>query len=634
MVTDTHAGFAPRQGGYLAKKCLEAAAKDNMPATYPAELKAPYSPFTLALMNSGNVFEDTVGAAITDALGDRALVIVEHGRTADGERTLEGKLAKERDTFEAVIAGTVEIIFNARIASHFEELMAAHLGLDTPVLDPNRVSEADAMVRGPRLPNGLWSWYPVDVKDHKAVSGPSKPRPRLVAALTDPGLDAAAPVELEGQLNKDDWYQLAHYYRHFQSVGIATERPFGAVIGRPRDGRLELLWHDLTEATFQAGQGSRTYTAPLDLYDRDFAAGLAVVRNARARDLDPTVAPVVGPEWKSDCAECPWRTVCLAELKAQGDGAGHITLLPGVTPARAAELYYPAGITTADELAALADVDVFTLDWAEQAGKKPADARKKAEAVRKDVAQALVTLSGVPHRAEGRDALDLPCADVELDIDLESDERLYLYGIATTRRGTGKDGQFTYRRSVTLYDDYSNTDAGEAKVYLKTWAHLTRAISRAGKAGQSIRIYHYSPHERTWFRNMAAKYQGLPGAPTVEEMADFLTCGVLVDMYTVTRSQVVWPTMSHSIKKLAPLAGFAWRDSQAGGDQSIAWYRDAVAAHEAGDRAGVATQRARLRRYNSDDVLATAKLRAWLYSQGTPQAPGAAFPSVEELAVA
>ena len=60
------------------------------------------------------------------------------------------------------------------------------------------------------------------------------------------------------------------------------------------------------------------------------------------------------------------------------------------------------------------------------------------------------------------------------------------------------------------------------------------------------------------------------------------------------------------MKRVAPLAGFRWRDEDPGGDQSMVWYGRAVNHLDPGVRE---ENRARILAYNEDDVEATAAIR-------------------------
>jgi len=310
-----------RQGGYLAKKCFESAAKNNMPTTYAPELKLPYSTFTRDLMDRGNLFEQKIGERLrVEADPARVVVIGDEERDpVTGDRTPESKLRKEEATWAAYLDPNVEFVFNARLGGRFEELLSEYLG--RPVSDSDRISEPGAIAFGEVLANGLRAMRFVDVKDHRTTSGKSKPVRHAASPIAEPFFPAAGEVRLSGQLNIDDWFQLAHYHRHGETLGLVADgEVWGAVIGRDE----VLVWARVDEARFlrfDEVQYRRGRMSALELYDRDFARGLAVVDNAIARDTDPSIAPIVGPEWDSSCKECPWRAECHKEL-AKHPGGG------------------------------------------------------------------------------------------------------------------------------------------------------------------------------------------------------------------------------------------------------------------------------------------------------------------------
>lgn len=74
---------------------------------------------------------------------------------------------------------------------------------------------------------------------------------------------------------------------------------------------------------------------------------------------------------------------------------------------------------------------------------------------------------------------------------------------------------------------------------------------------------------------------------------------------------------SQFVAATGAIAGFAWRDPEAGGDTSMLWYREAVGATDPSRReAG----RKRLLAYNEDDVIATLTVRDWL-AREAPKLP-------------
>ena len=82
-----------------------------------------------------------------------------------------------------------------------------------------------------------------------------------------------------------------------------------------------------------------------------------------------------------------------------------------------------------------------------------------------------------------------------------------------------------------------------------------------------------------------------------------------IDMRKVFERQLITGSGS-GLKVVAGLAGFRWRDDDPGGGRSMVWYEQAVAGDEAA--------RMRLLAYNEDDVLATARLRAWMDESSFP----------------
>lgn len=89
----------------------------------------------------------------------------------------------------------------------------------------------------------------------------------------------------------------------------------------------------------------------------------------------------------------------------------------------------------------------------------------------------------------------------------------------------------------------------------------------------------------------------------------FLQSGRWVDKRKEFESQLV-TGQSGGLKTVAALAGFAWRDEQSGGGNSMVWYQQAVA--------GDAAAQERLLAYNEDDVRATKALRDWMDRSSFP----------------
>ena len=105
--------------------------------------------------------------------------------------------------------------------------------------------------------------------------------------------------------------------------------------------------------------------------------------------------------------------------------------------------------------------------------------------------------------------------------------------------------------------------------------------------------------------------------PTVAAVEEFIGDPAWVDIYAVVDE---WFLCAHGkgLKRIAPAAGFAWRDPEAGGENSMRWYRDAVGLDGAPPDL---SQRQRLLEYNADDVAATQVLREWMCSPAAAAVP-------------
>ena len=114
--------------------------------------------------------------------------------------------------------------------------------------------------------------------------------------------------------------------------------------------------------------------------------------------------------------------------------------------------------------------------------------------------------------------------------------------------------------------------------------------------------------EDKWLLDSARRFEGMPAIPTVAEVREFIDGPQWVDVYQAVSDQFICPN-GKGLKKIAPVAGFHWRDSEAGGEASMSWYREAVGYDGA---APDLTQRTRLLEYNEDDVIATKVLREWM----------------------
>ena len=140
------------------------------------------------------------------------------------------------------------------------------------------------------------------------------------------------------------------------------------------------------------------------------------------------------------------------------------------------------------------------------------------------------------------------------------------------------------------------------------WQLLESEVAKAESVNQTIGIFHYSHHEKKWWRNFAKRHAGKPGVPTEAATEDFM------DKYFVDllphAEKISFPTMNYSIKALAPVAGFAWKAKDAGGAMSLLKYKSATANDVDEKTKNEAIEW--LREYNLDDIRATFALRSYI----------------------
>jgi predicted RecB family nuclease len=662
------------QGGYFAMTCTREVHLQHSAAYADSDLE-PIPAADVARMESGHVKEAAVATQwdgeLNFTIASEKMLAAASG-TADFDtnvvactplfsgvdafavpqcdRTAASKTLREVLTMAALAAG-VPLVWNARL----------------PVAG-QRISEPDFLVRASDAPkaNGKWAYRPGDVKDAKAFEGSSGPNKYPVSTFASPGYETAKRrVVDEGTPKLKHSLQLAHYHVHLSAFGhqATGSRVWGAIIGR--EGML--VWRDLAEASVSyvnRSTSAKESMSPLAIYRQEFDHRILVANAA----LDPDADALAGPELKDECGSCPWRTVCHDELVDMD----HVTLLPGITPARA-KVHYAAGVTTRRQLAGLhwetaraldAGVDVAGL-LANLAGadlSAPAETLLPGRAGRAALAKcglatvadvagldartasayagvktsgladavdaARVSKAGKVHLARGVQRLEVPRADIELDVDMENEAGgiIYLWGTRLVVRHDGlRIPGPAYRPFATFIGGDS---AGEAEAFAGMWAWMHALKTMAATSGLTFKAYCYTGAEARCMRALVTRHAGVRGIPTSDELEEFLASDVWVDMYPVVAKQLVWPTENLTLKSTAKWARFSWRDSDASGDSSTVWYTHAVSSPDPAERA--ASQR-RLLEYNEDDVIATYHLRDWLSRLASARQPGEKLPNVKAL---
>ena len=419
--------------------------------------------------------------------------------------------------------------------------------------DTGRRGRSELLVR-----DASGGYIPVIVVNHK-VTDPGRGARTTPLTHWAPAVDETRKVR--SQLR--DQLRLAHLYRMLAHEGLATATPVGGAVGYRGEC---VLVHDLTAA--------------LDEYDIRFADRLAVASGDA----------VTVPSQISECRSCAWWFDCKPQLVAARD----VSL---VASGSRADVLRSAGVRTIDELA----------QWT-----GPAPEEWPFGNFDEAVSAALAWRADVPllRRSE---TVTVHRADVEVDVDMESyqEHGAYLWGTLLTEAG-GPPPEY---RGFVTWDPLPTVDEGRSFAVFWNWLMDTRADAAA--RGKTFAAYCYSRQaEDKWLLDSARRFADVPGVPTEAQIREFIDSEQWVDIYQAVSDQFICPN-GKGLKKIAPVAGFSWRDEEAGGEASMGWYREAVGYDADPDH----TQRERLLVYNEDDVLATKVLREWMSDRAEHEIP-------------
>ncbi len=605
----------PLQGGYLAKLCPVRVQNDQDDALEEVELLEP-SEADEARMDAGKQFESDVFRELLSNYGDQAVEVTKWDELDDREVRMR---RIQDETAQAMDAG-VELI------------LGGWLPADVPC---RRTGRPDILVRaGTARPRARY--HPVDVKHHQTVSDGDHQAP--VSSLTSAARCHAEVVDGVAWRSRveDDALQLAHYWRMLEACDRAPAGPAtGGVLAADR----RIWWVDLGPKEGEPGD-----TSFLARYDELFAERLDVIAHTLRRNRDRRLSPMFRPWWHGECSGCPWQEHCRAELVAED----HVSLVYGIRDDWT--VLDDAGCTTRRQLidvddrvialaaalkntsmplpdlldacrdkrrqvalievvparrtrvvATLADAGLHSVGDLRALDRRSVRLATQLPGLGKHVYNARVALSGHPWRIAMSDA-EVPRADVEVDVDMESVEcAAYLWGTLTTVRTPHLLVDDGYRPFVT-WDPLDDRSA--AKVFTSFWKWLSALRSQVVESGHTFRVYCYSAAEATKIRYaLSTRVRGLPAASSVER---FLASDQWVDLLPICRRHIATGA-GYSLKTVAPLAGFTWRDDTPGGDASTVWRTKATN----GDP-DAAAQRQRILDYNEDDVRATLALRDWL----------------------
>lgn len=283
----------------------------------------------------------------------------------------------------------------------------------------------------------------------------------------------------------------------------------------------------------------------------------------------------------SRCDLCQWFSHCYGRAQA----TKHLSLLPGVTPARY-EFLKQHHLTTVVDLAQANPAYLAPLPgFGEQVAEKLVH---QAQAVLKNTAIPR-TAPHVPHGFPLWPE-DLPEGEVELYFDIEAapDKNLiYLHGVLVVNH-------------LTCEETFHALLAEGPQQERRAWEEFLDLVHSYPHAP----VYHFCPYEAQTVRRLGQLY-GTPDRYINALLDRFF------DVHKCVTDGVTLPIESYALKHIARWIGFDWRDEGANGAQSICWYNTWA---ETGDR----TYLEAILRYNEDDCRATYRIKEWLVRFSEP----------------
>ncbi|MGB3737325.1 MAG: TM0106 family RecB-like putative nuclease [Ilumatobacter sp.] len=528
----------------------------------------------------------------------------------DLQQLFDDGIAFEIDVVAEIVRlhapGEVVVIPGRDELNHEErrELTRVALDASTPIIcgalmepdvDARRLGEIDILVSTGRTVSGSGrpEYRAIDVKSHRCTKNLDDPAD-LDGGVTDLHLLTPGVVSgLEPKYREDDCLQLAHYHRLLQATGHAeadddTHAVSGGILGsesvvawfdlqRPQWATItpQIVRGDDGESIGYHRRGRSTKRTTLDRYDFEFAFRLKVVDTALQR-VDRSVEPIVHPVKVKECLRCDWRDVCDADMRERDD----VSLVKSVG--------YPEwrvhrfmGVDTCSQLAEL-DPD--------EAVERYADTPLTETALRTQINEARSAVAGRPIVRPTWDKAAVPRGDLEIDLDMENADHVYLWGAFLSKVPADwpeAAGSYVAFASFDPLDEI-----GERALAGRLWAWLRDLLDRADDEGLTARVYFYSAVETTMLRRLVPS----------DDLEAVVSSDRWVDLFPLMK-QKFWSNWGHGLKITAAASGFAWRDDDPGGYASMQWYADAM------DDVERDANIERILAYNEDDCRATAALR-------------------------
>lgn len=453
-----------------------------------------------------------------------------------------------------------------------------------------RSGSPDVLVVGDPTPTGAPGYWPLRIKPYRVTEKETGSTQLHGSSLEDPPRLAPLPGLRFRSYREGVLLELAHHWRLLEAAGHASVTPRAGVIGQGRTPAVDphAVWLLLTDKflrTFSRSSGHKL-RSPLERYDHEFTFRLHVAEKAAGRRPDDASPPAVRPIRVKECEWCPWWQVCLPRMDRDD-----LSLRISKAPLDVRELQALAGmgIHTVAQLAE-ADVDALLPGYLPLTLHRDGSEKRLRQAARR----ARMLNSNVALERISVDPIAVPRARVEVDLDIETSNEglVYLWGALVCERG--EKPRYV---EVSRFEPLDRDDELRLAEAFAAWLRALHAKH------PDLRVYHYSDYETVHLRQLAAR----SGHPDLRAVVELIP-EHFVDLFRHVRDNFVG-VEGLGLKVVATEgAGFRWRDEQAGGLASIAWFTQASTDPDPAIRESA---RRRLLQYNEDDVRATLALRDW-----------------------
>lgn len=516
------------------------------------------------------------------------------GGGSEFRESVLSRIADGADVVDLSLASHPEAATLAAMADQVPAVIGGRLPVD-PV--GHRRGNPDLLVRGD---GGYW---PVRIKPYRVLEKQSRGGELRRSTFSDPTTLRPLPSLRYRTYREGALLELAHLWRMLQACGFAATTPLGGIIGSD-EGQLgsitwvPLAWRFLKTFSRTSPSGHKLRSA-LERYDHEHGFRVHVVEEAMRRVPNDDRPPVVRPIRVAECEWCAWWETCRPRMDDDD-----ISLRISKTPLDIRELQtlMGLGITTVNQLAE-ADIDALLPSYLPLTSHRDRSEARLRQAARR----AQMLARGVSLEKISTDPIGTPRAEVEIDLDIETDDRdrTYLWGALLTDRRRGEQ-VYHHFASFSRLGDTAEVDLATR---FATW------LLELVEAHPSLKVFHYSDYEVVHLRRLANRSHS-----PVLKAASTLVKEHFVDLFELVRDNFVGVD-GLGLKVVASKgAGFSWRDEEPGGLNSQLWFASAVDAPTATARQAART---RVLEYNEDDVLATWHLREWMQriDDGTPVHP-------------